>query len=406
MPLSDTAIRNTKTKDKPYKLADEKGLYLLVNQAGKYWRFDYRFDGKRKTLALGVYPDVSLKGARDKRDEARRQVAAGIDPGAQRKATKTATAETFEAIAREWFAKVSPTWTRGHADHVITRLEQNIFPWLGMRPIRDITAPELLTALRRTEERGASETARRLRQTCGQVFAYGIATGRNDRNPATDLRGALPPASKKKHHASITEPKAIGALLRAIEGYQGGFITKSALKLAPLVFVRPGELRGAEWSEFNLKAAEWRIPAERMKMREQHIVPLSRQAMAILREFHPLTGTGRYLFPEERTRERPMSNNTVLAALRRMGYAKDEMTGHGFRSMASTLLNEQGWHRDAIERQLAHSERDAVRAAYNYAEQLTRAAEDDAGLGGLPGRLEEWRGSHPLPAPIHRLTLF
>jgi integrase len=209
-----------------------------------------------------------------------------------------------------------------------------------------------------------------MRQTCGQIFAYGIATGRNDRNPATDLRGALPPASKKKHHASIIEPKAVGALMRAIEAYQGSFVTKAALKLAPLVFVRPGELRGAEWSEFNFEAAEWRIPAERMKMREQHIVPLSRQAVEILRELQPLTGNGRFLFPGERTRERPMSNNTVLGALRRMGYAKDEMTGHGFRSMASTLLNEQGWHRDAIERQLAHSERDAVRAAYNYAEHL------------------------------------
>jgi integrase len=370
MPLSDTAIRNAKAKDTPYKLADEKGLYALINQAGKYWRFDYRFEGKRKTLAFGVYPDVPLKDAREKRDEARRKIAAGIDPGAERKATKTAQAETFEAIAREWFEKVSRTWTAGHAENVLTRLEQNIFPWLGARPIRDITAPDLLTALRRTEERGAPETARRLRQTCGQILAYGIATGRNDRNPASDLRGALPPASKKKHHASITEPKAIGGLLRAIESYQGGLVTKAALKLAPLVFVRPGELRGAEWSEFNLEAAEWRIHAERMKMREQHIVPLSRQAVAILRELHPLTGNGRFLFPGERTRERPMSNNTILGALRRMGYAKDEMTGHGFRSMASTLLNEQGWHRDAIERQLAHSERDAVRAAYNYAEHL------------------------------------
>jgi integrase len=369
MPLSDTATRNAKPKDKPYKLADEKGLYLLIKPAGKYWRLDYRFDGKRKTLALGVYPDISLKEAREKRDEARKQIAQGVDPSAERKATKTAQTESFEAVAREWFAKFAPSWAESHSDKIMRRLERDVFPWIGARPVREITAPELLAVLRRIETRGALETAHRAHQNCGQVFRYAVATGRAERDPSADLRGALPPADEK-HHASITDPKAIGALLRAMDSYQGAFVVRCALRLAPLVFVRPGELRGGEWSEIDLDGAEWRIPAHRMKMRETHIVPLSVQAVAILRELHPLTGTGRYLFPSERTDARPISENTVNAALRRLGYSKDEMTGHGFRSMASTLLNEQGWHRDAIERQLAHAERNAIRATYNYAEHL------------------------------------
>jgi integrase len=370
MPLTDTAIRNAKPQLKPFKLFDGGGLFLLVNPNGsRWWRLKFRIGGKEKLLSLGVYPDVSLKEAREKRDEARKLIAQGIDPSAQRKATRVAEAETFEAIAREWFAKFAPTWVESHSEKIIRRLERDIFPWLGQRPIREILAPELLTVLRRIEERGAVETAHRAMQNCGQVFRFAIATGRADRNPAADLRGALPPV-KQEHHASITDPKAIGALLRAIDGYVGSFVTQCALRLAPLVFVRPGELRNAEWSEFDLDGAEWRIPAERMKAREPHIVPLAAQAVAILRELHPLTGSGRFVFPGERTRGRPMSNNTVLGALRRLGYTTDEMTGHGFRSMASTLLNEQGWHRDAIERQLAHQERNKVRAAYNYAEHL------------------------------------
>jgi integrase len=370
MPLTDTAIRNAKPKDKPYKLADEKGLFLLVNPNGsRWWRLKFRIGGKEKLLSLGVYPAVSLKEARDKRDEARKLIAQGIDPCAQRKATRAAEAETFEAIAREWLAKFGPSWTPEHAERITRRFERNVFPWIGARPVREVTAPELLAVLRRIEERGALDTAHRAHQNCGQVFRYAVATGRAERDPSADLRGALPPVNDK-HHASITDPKAIGALLRAMEGYQGSFVVLCALRLAPLVFVRPGEMRGAEWAEIDFEKAEWRIPASKMKMREQHIVPLSVQALAILRELHPLTGAGRYLFPSERTGERPMSENTVNAALRRLGYSKDEMTGHGFRSMASTLLNEQGWHRDAIERQLAHAERNAVRAAYNYAEHL------------------------------------
>lgn len=374
MPLTDTALRNAKPKDKPYKLADEKGLFLLVHpNSGKYWRFKYRYDGKEKLLALGVYPDVSLKDARERRDNARKQVAADIDPSQHRKAIKAARAasaeNSFEVVAREWFGKHSPNWAKSHSDKIIRRFENDVFPWIGGRPVAEITAPELLTVARRIESRGTLDTAHRAMQNCGQVFRYAIATGRAERDPSGDLRGALPPV-KQKHYATITEPKAIGELLRAIAGYQGSFVAKCALRLAPLLFVRPGELRKAEWSEFNLDAAEWRIPAARMKMREQHIVPLSTQAVAILRELHPLTGHGRYVFPGARTNGRPMSENTINAALRRLGYQGNEMTGHGFRSMASTVLNEQGWHRDAIERQLAHAERNAVRAAYNYAEHL------------------------------------
>jgi len=374
MPLNDIACKQAKPREKAYKLADAKGLYLEVAPSGgKWWRLKYRIGGKEKRISLGVYPEVSLKEAREKCDVARKQIASGIDPSDQRKAAKLAGAEdaanSFEVVAREWFAKYSPSWVASHSTKIIRRLEKDIFPWIGNRPISTVTAPDLLAALRRIESRGAIETAHRAQQNCGQIFRYAIATGRAERDPAADLRGALAPV-KEKHHASITDPKAIGELLRAISGYQGSFITMCALRLAPLFFVRPGELRKAEWAEFNLDGAEWRIPAERMKMREQHIVPLSSQALAILKELQPITGKGRYVFPGARTNGRPMSENTVNAALRRLGYASDEMTGHGFRSMASTLLNEQGWHRDAIERQLAHAERNAVRAGYNYAEHL------------------------------------
>ena len=370
MSLTDTAIRNAKPDRKPVKLFDAGGLYLLAHpNGGRWWRLKYRHGGKEKLLSLGTYPDVGLKDARRRRDKARKLLTDGIDPGEHRKATKRAKADSLEAVAREWHAKHVPLWVASHADKIIRRLERDIFPWLGGRSVRDVTAPELLAVLRRIEARGALDVSHRAHQNLGRIFHYAIATGRAERNPAADIRGALPPA-KEKHHAAITDPKGVGALLRAIESYQGSFVTQCALRLAPLLFVRPGELRKAEWAEIDLDAAEWRIPAERMKMRAIHIVPLSVQTVAILRELHPLTGSGHYVFPGLRTPTRPMSENTVNAALRRLGYAKDEMTGHGFRSMASTLLNEQGWHRDAIERQLAHGERDAVRAAYNYAEHL------------------------------------
>jgi integrase len=368
--LTDNAIRAAKPREKPYKMFDGGGLYLLVNPNGsRWWRLKFRVDGKEKLLSVGTYPDVPLKLARDRRDDARRQLVNGIDPGAKRKAEKTAEGDGFEAVAREWFAKFSPTWKATHSAKIIRRLELYVFPWLGSRRTGAITPPELLSSLRRIEARGTLETAHRVHQNCGQIFRYAIATGRAERDPAADLRGALPPAAGG-HFASITEPVRIGALLRAIDGYDGTFSVRSALQLAPLVFVRPGELRMAEWVELDLDIGEWRIPAERMKAGVMHVVPLSHNAVAILRELYPLTGAGRYLFPSARTSARPMSNNTMNAALRRLGYTTADMTAHGFRSMASTLLNEQGWNRDAIERQLAHGERDKVRGAYNYAEYL------------------------------------
>lgn len=374
MPLTALSVQQAKPKDKPYKLTDERGLYLLVQPTGsKLWRFNYRFGGKQKTLAIGAFPDVPLATARKRLQQAREQLAEGVDPGEQRKqaarAREALHTDSFEAVAREWLTKHSPTWSPGHADKIQRRLERDVFPWIGSRPVGEIRAPELLATLRRIESRGALETAHRAHQNCGQVFRYAVATGRAERDPSGDLRGALPPV-RQTHHASITEPQPVGELLRALHSYRGSFVTACALKLAPLLFVRPGELRQAEWTEINLDAAEWRIPASKMKARELHIVPLSLQALAILRELQPLTGAGRYVFPGARSDKRPMSENAVLAALRRMGYTGDQMTGHGFRSMASTLLNEQGWHRDAIERQLAHAERNKVRAAYNYAEFL------------------------------------
>jgi integrase len=379
MALTATTIRNAKPTDKPYKLSDGKGMYLVIGPSGsKLWRLKYRLLGKEKLLALGAYPEVSLKEARDKRDEARKQIATGHDPAETRRIQKSAAigraANSFEIVTREWLTKNSAKWVPNHTSKITTRFEKDVFPWIGQRPIAEVTAPELLAVLRRIEARGVIETAHRIYQNCGQIFRYAIATGRAERDVAADLRGALPPVVSK-HHASITDPRAVGALLRALQDYKGSFVAKCALRLAPLVFLRPGELRHAEWSEFDLVAAEWRIPASKMKMRSAHIVPLSTQAIKVLGELKPLTGNGSYVFPSVRTSDRPMSENTVNAALRRMGYTSEEMTGHGFRSMASTLLNEHGWNRDAIERQLAHAERNNVRAAYNFAEFLVERRE-------------------------------
>jgi integrase len=376
MALTDLEVKRAKAVEKPLKLTDGGGMFLLVQPNGaKYWRLAYRFEGKQKTLALGVYPGVSLADARARRDDARKLLANNADPGAVKQAQKSARAErasnSFEVIAREWFAKYSAQWAENHAGRIIARLERDIFPWIGGKPIADITAPDLLTVLRRIEARGAVETAHRAHQNCGQVFRYAIATGRAERDPTPDLKGALPPV-KQTHRAAITDPKAIAELLRAMDDYQGTFVTKCALRLAPLVFVRPGELRKAEWAEIDLDKAEWNIPAERMKMREPHLVPLSAQAVAILRELHPLTGGGRYVFPGARTNGRPMSDNAILAALRRMGFAKDEMSGHGFRAMARTILDEVLQVRpDYIEHQLAHAVRDPNGRAYNRTAHLS-----------------------------------
>ncbi len=372
MPLTDQACKKAKPADKPYKLADEKGLYLLINAAGKYWRMDYRFAAKRKTLALGVFPDVGLARAREKRDDARKRVADGIDPAELKKATKTQNAEraanSFEAVAREWYAKNVPTWAATHSNKILRRFEMYVFPWLGGRPIAEITAPELLMAARRVADLGALETAHRVLQTCGQVFRYAVQTGRAERDPSGDLRGALPTA-KPTHMAAITEPQKAAELLRAFDGYSGTLTVACALRLAPLVFVRPGELRNAEWADIDLDASEWRFIAS--KTGTPHIVPLATQAVAILRELHNLTGGGRFVFPGVRTSDRCMSDNAILAAMRRMGINKTEMSGHGFRAMARTILDEVlGVRPDLIEHQLAHAVRDPNGRAYNRTAHL------------------------------------
>jgi integrase len=370
MPLTDTVVLSAKPASKAVKLADERGMYLLLSPRGsKLWRFDYRFDGRRRTLALGVYPDVSLKAARERRDQARALLTNGVDPGATRKAEKASGADgvanSFEVVAREWFDKQVAGWAETHADKVIQRLEKDVFPWLGKRPIASITAPDLLTVIRRIEARGAVDTSHRALQNCGQVFRYAVATGRAERDPTGDLRGALA-KTRRKHYAAIVEPDGVGQLLRAIDAFRGTLIVRCALRLAPLVFVRPGELRRAQWSEFDLDKGEWNIPAERMKAKRPHLVPLARQAVAILRELHPLTGHRAFVFPG-RDPKKPMSDAAVNAALRRMGYdTRTEITGHGFRAMARTILHEQlSAGRDAIEHQLAHRVGDPLGTAYN-----------------------------------------
>ncbi len=373
MSLTDTAIRTAKPAIKPRKLFDGGGLYLEVSPAGgKWWRLKYRFNGKEKRLSLGVYPDVPLKTARDKRDEARKLLALGTDPSENRKAIKSGrmdrAANSFEVLAREWFAKYSTNWAATHSDRIIARFERDVFPWIGGRPIAEITAPELLETARKIEARGALETAHRALSTCGQVFRYAVATGRAERDPTGDLRGALPPY-KGGHFAAITDPKRVGQLLREIDGYQGTFTVNCALRVAPLVFVRPGELRFAQWADIDLDAAEWRYTAT--KTDTPHIVPLATQAVALLRDLHAVTGQGQYLFPSARSPRRAMSDNAILAALRRMGIAKDEMSGHGFRAMARTILDEVlGVRPDLIEHQLAHAVRDPNGRAYNRTAHL------------------------------------
>ena len=368
MPLTDTAIRNAKPGEKPYPIRDEKSLYLIINPSGsKWWRWDYRFAGKRKTLSMGVYPDVGLKAARDRRDEARRLVADGIDPGENRKIQKAAQLEraenSFEVVAREWYAKFSPNWAASHSSKIIRRFEREVFPWLGGRPIAEINAPELLRTIKRIESRGILETAHRTLQNCGQVFRYAVAHGLCERDPSGDLRGALPPV-KGRHFAAIVDPDGVAKLLRSFDDFNGSFIVLCALKLAPLLFVRPGELRQAEWAQIDLEAGEWRYTVT--KTDTAHLVPLASQAVAILRELQPLTGHRRYVFAG-RNPQQPMSENTVNSALRRLGYdTQKDITGHGFRAMARTILHEELHFEPAvIEHQLAHSVPDALGTAYN-----------------------------------------
>lgn len=373
--LTDTAIRKAKPGAKPTKLADGGGLYLLLRpDGGRWWRWDYRrpVTGKRNTLSLGTYPETGLADARVRHAEARKALAAGIDPGEQRKAEKAAGLEragnSFEVVAREWLSK--QTWVAGYRDKVEAWLVNDVFPYIGGKPVAEVAAPEFLRVARRIEERGAVESAHRILQNCGQVMRFAIATGRADRNPVADLRGALATA-EGGHHAAITDPLALGGLLRAIDGYSGDAVTRAALKLSGLLFVRPGELRHAEWAEIDLDKAEWNIPAGKMKMRQPHLVPLCDQAVTILRELHALTGRGQYVFPGGRSPKRPMSNNAINAALRRMGYGSDVITAHGFRATARTLLDEVlGFRPDYIEHQLAHAVRDPNGRAYNRTAHL------------------------------------
>lgn len=373
MALTAIGIKNAKPRLKPYKLADADQLYLVVQPNGrKFWRMNYSYLGKQKTLSFGRWPDVTLAEAREKRDEARRQLAADTDPSEQAKLAKfeaiSEAENSFKAVAEEWYAKNE---MEGKAKRTLDKMRwllEMAYPSLGNRPIAQISAQEALLVLRKVEATGRYESARRMRSVLSRVFRYAIATARADRDVAGDLRGALI-VPQVKHLAAITKAEDAGGLMRAIEGYEGHFITRLALRLTPHVFVRPGELRKAEWNEFDFDRLVWTIPAEKMKMRFPHKVPLSKQVLAIIDTLHPLTGDQVYLFPSCQNADRPMSENTINGTLRRLGYGKDEMTAHGFRAMAATLLNEMGiWNPDAIERQLAHMENSGVRRAYTRGE--------------------------------------
>jgi len=374
--LSDVSIRKAKPKEKDYKLADVFGLYLLVKVNGtKCWRYNYRFEGKQKTLSLGTYPDVSLKDAREQLTAARGLLQKGVDPSAYKKATRQTRLQQvtnrFELLAREWHIKQQAKWTESHAQRIMARLETHIFPYLGNVPITDISPPDVLKVLQRIESQGKGETTQRCMQYCSQVFRYAVASGLLESDPTRDLRGALQPF-KVTHRAAITNPVEVGELMRAIRGYSGEHVTRCALQLLPLVFTRPAELRHAEWSEIDFDAALWSIPADKMKMRRDHVVPLSRQALAILADIQPLTAhRSRYVFPSIRSVTRPMSENTLNAALQRLGYLPTQVTPHGFRVMARTNLDEVlGFRFEVIEMQLAHEVRDATGRAYNRTQYL------------------------------------
>jgi integrase len=373
MPLTDAAIRRANPAEKPQKLADGGGLFLLITVAGaKSWRWKYRVAGKEKLLTLGLYPDVSLAKAREGREDARRLLASGVDPSEQRKAADAAKAadlvESFEVITREWLA--GRPWVPGYHKKVAAWFEKDVFPFLGSRRAADLKTSDFLQVARRMEARDAFESAHRIMQNCGQVMRYAVATDRAERNPVADLRGALVPPPEK-NHAAVVDPLQLGGLLRALHAYHGTPVVQAALKLAPMVFVRPGELRQAEWSEVDLDAGVWSIPASRMKMRQAHIVPLARQAVEVIKELKQVTGHGQYVFAGGRSDKRPMSEVAVLAALRVMGFDKNTVTGHGFRATARTLLDEVlGFRPDIIEHQLAHAVKDPNGRAYNRTTHL------------------------------------
>ncbi|MGB8694566.1 MAG: integrase arm-type DNA-binding domain-containing protein [Steroidobacteraceae bacterium] len=398
MSLTDKSASNAKPAAKPYRLFDGDGLYLEVSTtAAKYWRMKYRIGGKEKRLALGVYPEISLKAARGRCQDARRLLMDGIDPSEHKRiarASRAGAAEnSFEVVALEWLAKKKPIWASSHWTKIGAMLKRDLFPWLGARPVGAITPPELLSALRRIEARGAVDTTKRARIVAGQVFRYAVAAGHAQRDPTPELRGAIAP-TVKMHLAAIVDPKEAGKLLLAIEEYVGTPVVRAALRLAPMVFVRPGELRTARWSEIDLDLAEWRIPAERMKMRQPHIVPLATQAVQILGDLKPLTGSFGFVFPSHRSPQRPMSENAILVALRAMGYPKEIMTGHGFRAMARTILDEVLNYRvDLIEHQLAHAVRDANGRAYNRTAYLDARKKMMQGWADYLDRLRHEAGS-------------
>ncbi len=377
--LTNTAAKQAKPKDKPYRLSDEKGLYLEVHSNGsKYWRLKYRYGGKEKRLAFGVYPEISLKRAHEKRSEARDLLADGIDPGEVKRAEKlrrkTLATDSFGAIAQEWFEKEKPHWSQSYCKRARRIIEKDLAA-LYIRPIAEIAAPELLSVLRKIESRGAIDTAHRAKQIGGQVFRFAIATGRAERDPSRDLQGALAKPIKT-HLAAVTEPDELAVILRVLDGYHGTPVVRAAIRLAPLVFVRPGELRNMEWTELNLDEGTWLIPGAKMKSGKDHIVPLAAQSIVIIEEIHPLTSRSRYVFPSARSGHRPMSDNAVLAAFRRMGIPKEELSGHGFRATARTILAEVlEYPADIIEHQLAHAVRDANGRAYNRTSFLKQRRE-------------------------------
>lgn len=370
MSLTDVQVKGLKPGSTNYRVKDKDGMYLEVTPAGgKLWRFKYRFHGKNKLLALGKYPDVSLAKAREKLSIARQQIAEGKDPAYIKKIQKAEKENTFKAITDEWWKAKKSTWTPGHAEKVYRRLEIDVLPYLKDRPIKEITALEILEVLKKAEARGVTDTAYRLAQMCSNIFIFALASGRAEHNPAADISKALT-AHPKTNRPAITEPDEIKELLLAIDGFTGSYTVLCALKIAILVFVRPGELRQASWAEINFDEALWYVPSQRMKMKREHLVPLSMQAVKILKDIHPLTGAGHYVFPSIRTNSRPMSENTLNAALRRLGYPQEKLCAHGFRTMASTRLHEMGWPSDIIEFQLAHVDQNKIRGIYNRAEYL------------------------------------
>ena len=392
--LTDAALKRAAPGEKPYRLSDGAGLYVIVRPDGAmWWRMDYRFQGKDRTLSLGVYPAVSLKRGRERAAEIREQLLDGIDPSAMRKAKAAGViSDSFEAIAREWHARRAPTLSSNTAGNLIKRLEANAFPIIGQKSVRGLRAPDVLNVLQRIEARGLGETARRVHQIIGQVMRYAVATGRADVDPTPALRGALKPLVEQ-HRAAVLDPAELGKMLRAFDGYNGGPVVRAALHLQALLFVRPGELRQAEWSEIDFERNEWRIPGEKMKMREPHIVPLPLQAWKILKDLRPFTRDSRFVFPSPRTRERCMSENAVTAALRALGFPGDVVTGHGFRATARTLLDEKLRYRvEVIEMQLAHAVRDPLGRAYNRTKYLEERAEMMQGWADYLDKLKAGHG--------------